>query len=316
MRKVKKASIILSVVILFLLTAILLLLNPIRTLSTFQKHEQHPLFTMTYFGGYDYLLFTIPHSDEEMKSFSRNHLLYDEFALLENQACTIFSATGGEEKIYGRNRDMGQENLALVLYTDPPDGYKSISLVDLNQFGTDPGSFSLSYRLLLLAAPLLPTEGMNEHGLTIAKADVSINNMQADPEKQPLFFRSVMREVLDHAKTTQEAIEILDNFNIYFGSTGGHFLIADPSGDSAIVEFYDNNMHVLRSADSWQVITNFCLGKAIESKETPTCERFLIVEESLTKKSGVISMSEAMDLLEDASVPNTIWSVVFNNVIK
>ena len=214
MPKFNKRSLIISIVIIILLIISILLFNPIRSLNSFQKHEKYPLYTMTYFGSYDYLTFTIPHSNKEMEKFSEYIPSNNQYVFLENQACTIFSATGGEDKIYGRNRDMGQQNIALLLVSDPPDGYASISMVDLNQFGVDPGSFSLSFRLRLLAAPLLPTEGMNEFGLTIAKADVPINNMEDKPGKKALFFRTAMREVLDHAQTTQEALDILDQLNI------------------------------------------------------------------------------------------------------
>jgi hypothetical protein len=316
MPNIKRRTLILSIVAIIVLGIYLLLFNPTRTLLSFQKNEEYPLYTMTYYGGYDYLVSTIPHTDEELKKYSEHIPIYDWFELQDNQACSLFTATGGENKVYGRNRDMLQQNTALLLFTDPPDGYASVSLVDLNQFGADPGddlrSFSLWNRLNLLAAPLLPTEGMNEYGLTIAKADVPIYAMPHDPSKEPMFFRTAMRVVLDHAKTTREAIELLEQYNISFGSSGGHFLIADPSGDSAVVEFYDNKMQVIRNPDPWLVITNFNLGNIDGSSEMPSYPRYKLVDDALRETNGVLNVEETMALLEQASVSGTIWSVAFD----
>ena len=320
MPNIKKRTLILSIVVIVVLGISLLLFNPTRTLLSFQKNEEYPLYTMTYYGRYDYLSSTIPHTDEELKKYSELTPIHNWFELQENQACTLFAATGGEHKIYGRNRDMPQQNTALLLFTDPPDGYASVSLVDLNQFGADPEdgphSFSFWSRLRLLAAPLLPTEGMNEYGLTIEKADVPINDMPFNPSREPLFFRTAMRVVLDHAKTTQEAIELLEQYNISFGSSGGHFLIADPSGDSAIVEFYDSEMQVIRDLDSWQVMTNFTVGNTAGGNEIPSYSRYKLVDDILRSTNGVLNIEEAMILLEQASVSGTIWSVAFNMTTK
>ncbi len=120
-----------------------------------------------------------------------------------------------------------------------------------------------------------------------------------------------MRVVLDHAKTTGEAIDLLSQYNIAFGVYGGHFLIADPTGDSAIVEYFDNQVQVIRTPDPWQVITNFSVGQ-LEEGETPTCERYLVTEQSLEEYQGKVSTEEAMAILKDASIPETLWSIVYN----
>jgi hypothetical protein len=297
----------------FLLAIVILLFNPIRSLLSFHKIEGFPLYSMTFYGReYDYLRFTVPQSEEEIKNIS----MLSPAGFQENQACTVFTATGGENLIYGRNRDLYSHNTALLLFTDPPDGYASVSIVDISQLWgnleSDQGSVSLIQRIFLLVSPLLPSEGMNEFGLTIAKADVPTDDVRPfDPSKDSLLFRTAMREVLDQARTIEEAIEILGQYNIAFGATGGHFMIADPSGDSVIVEYFDNQVQIIRNPDAWQVMTNFNVGKLSEG-ESPSCERYMVTEESLMEAKGQVSSEEAMRLLEQASIPETLWSVVFN----
>ena len=207
---------------------------------------------------------------------------------------------------------MYDQNTALLLFTHPRNGYASVSLVDLSQLGADPGGFLLWRRLLLLVAPLLPTEGMNEHGLTIAKADVQSDDPPYDKAKETLLFRTAMRVVLDQAKTTQEAIELLAGYNISFGGGGGHFLIADPTGDSAIVEYFENEVKVIRNPDPWQVITNFNVANTTDMSEEGSYERYKITDDALRERDGVLNIEEGMVLLNNASVSGTIWSIVFD----
>ena len=304
---------ILGIVAVAISTLIAFLFNPFRSMSSVKKVGSFPIYSMTYYGNiYEHLRFVVPQSEEDIKKMSG----FSPAGLLENQACTVFSATGGENMIYGRNRDLYDKNLALLLYTDPPGGYKSISVVDISQLGLklEMGQDKVPWgqRILLLVAPIIPSEGINEYGVTIAKADSPSDDLRPyDPSKESLLFRTAMRVVLDHAKSTHEAIEILDQYNIAFGPTGGHFLIADPSGDSAIVEFFDNQMIVIRSPEPWLVMTNFNIGSLSENEE-PVCERYIRTEDTLKGVQGQVSPQEAMDILEQASIPETLWSIVFN----
>jgi hypothetical protein len=310
--QVNKRRLVRVLVIILVLSVSILLINPARTLFSFHKNDQIPLYTMTYYGPYYYLAPAIPYSDANLTKYSDQHLPADGSDLQEDQACTIFSATGGENKIYGRNRDLPSNNTALLLFTDPKNGYASVSMVDLDQLGFHPGRFSLWRRLLLLASPLVPTEGMNEHGLTISKADVPRDDPPHDPSKENLMFRTAMRLVLDHAKTTQEAIDLLAEYNISFASGGGHFLIADPSGDSAIVEYFENGVNVIRDPDPWQVITNFEVGNTDEMSEEPSYERYKLVDDILKETNGELGIMEGMDLLDQASISGTLWSIAFD----
>ena len=67
----------------------------------------------------------------------------------------------------------------MLLFTDPPDGFASVSMVDIAYLvGTPTDINSLHHRLPedlrdLLNSPHLPFDGMNEHGLVVGMAAVS-----------------------------------------------------------------------------------------------------------------------------------------------
>ena len=95
--------------------------------------------------------------------------------------------------LFGRNFDW-EPNPALVLHTDPPDGYASVSIVDISYLGVasdptgDPG---------LLDAPLLPFDGMNERGLFVGLAADESGDATPDPAKPTVGGVRIIRLVLD-----------------------------------------------------------------------------------------------------------------------
>ena len=77
---------------------------------------------------------------------------------------------------------------------------------------------------------------------------------------------------------------------------------------SAVVEYTDGKIVVVREENPWQVSTNFLISE--ESK--PDCWRYKLVSESLSKADGEIPQDEAMLLLSRAKQDSTVWSVVYN----
>jgi penicillin V acylase-like amidase (Ntn superfamily) len=111
----------------------------------------------------------------------------------------------------------------------------------------------LEERRALLDAPSMPFDGMNEKGLAVGMAAVPPGDMPYDPWKTTLNELEVIREILDHAATVDEAIDILGSFNIDMGEVPIHYLIASASDGSALVEFYRGEMVVFRNESPCQV---------------------------------------------------------------
>jgi len=303
----------------------LLLVNPIRTILSFRKIEGFPAYEMRYYGSYQKYYHFLPQPLKGNRG-KRSLVLLENFR--ESQACSIFAATKGNDKYMGRNRDISNPSTGLFLYTDSKDKYASITLVDLVQMGILEGdspqdeNISFLKSIDLLLTPLLPTEGMNEKGVAIAKADVPEFVNIVEPEKQTVYFRTVMRAVLDNASSTLEAIEIIQNLNTHFSGGGGHFLIADKTGDSAVIEFTDKGIVVLEKNNSYQIITNFLLSKYGDRIEDPNFRnyddigspgnRYYQINSELFISKGDITSSEGMYYLRKSSNEMTKWSILFN----
>ncbi len=231
--------------------------------------------------------------------------------------CSLFATLGDEDnRLLGRNFDW-HFSPAVLLFTDPADGYASVSMVDIEYLGFE-GDLSrnltdlpLEERRALLDAPSLPFDGMNENGLAIGMAAVPEEEMPYDPQKKTLDELKVIREVLDHAGTVDEAIEILGNYNIDMGSVPIHYLIASASGESAVVEFYKGELIVFRNKTNWQVTTNFLLAST-NGNPQGQCWRYDLIEKRLNELKGRVSSKNAFYLLEDVSQDITQWSILYN----
>jgi hypothetical protein len=213
---------------------------------------------------------------------------------------------------YGRNFDW-RYSPALLLFTDPPDGYASVSMVDIAYLGLADGvtDLPLSGRCALLDAPFWPFDGMNEHGLVVGMAAVPESAMPHDPEAETIDSLAVIREMLDRARDVDEALDIMQSYNIDWG--GGpalHYLLADATGRSVLVEFYQGEMVLIPNETNWHLATNF-LRRSVGEFDQGQCWRYDTIAQRLAQAEGRLTTHEAMALLDDVSQSNTQWSIVY-----
>ncbi|MBN2533431.1 MAG: linear amide C-N hydrolase [Spirochaetales bacterium] len=302
--------------------------SKLKTLLSLSKIDDHPLYIMTYDGGYhfdDYLKIGSK-NPQEFKEFLFNKLLFSNQSNIINNckfACTSFSAINEKNQyIFGRNYDYYGRYASLVLFTNPPKGYASVSMVNIdwvrnfNIFGKGNNHPITSWekRIALLAAPYLPFDGMNEYGLVVSVNSVNKSKASIDPNKITIGYTQAIRLMLDHARNIDEAISLLHQYNIDFVTTNPqpiHFHIADASGESVIVEFINGEIVLVKSDTPWQVATNFILEG--NNKPELSCNRYRLINGKLKEKSGKISDKRAMDLLKQVSnYASTNWSVLYN----
>jgi len=229
-------------------------------------------------------------------------------------ACSLFAALADpQEALYGRNFDWNFSP-AVLLYNYPLDGYASVSMVDIAYLGfgrADVSAMSLAERAALISAPALPFDGMNEYGLAIGMAAVSASKMPYDPALPTTGSLGIMREVLDHARTVDDAVAIFGRFNIDMaGGPPIHYLIADAAGHSVLIEFYAGQMVVQPGARGWDMATNF-IRTAARNPES-MCWRYRTISERLSASEGQITPDDALSLLESVSQGSTQWSVVYD----
>ena len=195
------------------------------------------------FGGVlsGFIKTKLPEDPYENKSF------YDETAD-SVEACTTFTATlQNGNHIFARNYDNELGNY-LLIKTTPEEGsgrYKSMTSVNLRylsneKFGYNAKPDGLIERITMLAAPYATLDGMNEKGLAIAVNVLAIdsNRVNKDTSKPDINTTGVLRLILEHCTTVDEAIEYIKGYDVR-DSIGSayHFQIADKSGDSAVIEW-------------------------------------------------------------------------------
>jgi hypothetical protein len=278
--------------------------EPADTPGGLRKVDDWPLYVLRYEGDYGF--------GEYLRTGK-----YPSFGSVDLQrsawACTCFAALNSEgDRVFGRNFDWGEKHPALLLFTDPPDGYASVSMVDISYLGFDRAGPLPESADQLERAPYLPFDGMNEQGLAVGMMAVEDTGAGSNPSRRTLDSLEVIRLLLDYASDVDEAVALMGQYNVDWG--GGpalHYLLADSSGHSAVVEFVGGEMRVLRNTDDWQVSTNF----VISETPAPSCWRYAKASAALNDAGGRMSVDEAMAVLAGVAQGGdypTIWSTVYN----
>lgn len=300
-----------------------------KTLDSLRKVDDHPLYVIDFYGDHSRYL--------ELKD------KYYWFMGIPKPKCSTFAIKGQNgDPFFGRNND-NVDSPILLIFTHPEDGYASVSTAMINYpYGFDTGNKtpldSREAATRLLYAPYTISDGMNEWGLAIGDMSVHADpEVITDPNKETMIEGEIKRYILDHAKNTDEALEILSKYNVHFPEKLGHLLISDPSGNSAVVEWPDGHMQVIRNQGPWLAATNFTLygsedtiekyqneyettGKISNDTIGKNYWRYITLQDSLDKMhSENITSDDAMDLLNKVSLVEskdmdwpTQWSVVYN----
>jgi Acyl-coenzyme A:6-aminopenicillanic acid acyl-transferase len=275
--------------------------DSVATLRSLEKVDEYPFYVMNYAGRYELSASspTLP----DRASFS----------------CSLFaSLSAANDMFYGRNFDW-EFSPALLLFTDPPEGYASVSMVDLTFLGITPAisqqltDLPLVERTALLRAVSWPFDGMNEYGLTIGMAAVPeeyLNDASFDPSRRTIGSIGIIRQVLDHARNVKEAVELFEQYNIDFsGGPPIHYLIADRSGGAVLIEFYDKKMITIYNENLWHMATNHLVCIAVGDGG---CPRYKTLETELSAVNGQLDAQSAMNLLSKVKQEITQWSSIYD----
>ena len=245
--------------------------------------------------------------------------------------CTSFNAsTPSGDRLFGRNYDY-MDSPGMTVWTHPKDGYASVSTVSLYflGYGGDfmPDSFMKS--LLTLIAPYIPVDGMNEKGLSIGVLELETPETFIQTEKKDITTTAIIRAVLDHAATVEEAVAIFRSYDMHDllgGACTYHYQIADAKGKTAIIEYVNGKTTVLRPGKSGTLIAaNFWLSQGVDDPDGLGRDRYETAKRMLKKTNYRVSEKKAMDILEavhmededmNGYICSTLWSIVFNNTQK
>lgn len=180
-------------------------------------------------------------------------------------------------------------------------------------------------------------DGMNDAGLFIGVLSLRGTGgaVQHDPGKSDIVPTLAIRLVLDRCTSVEQAVEVFRSHNFFADGENSdsnyHFLIADASGKSVVVEYYrPGEVPPLSdpSAKDWTMnlldtdhVTNFYLSEGWRNVGGGK-ERYDKLHETLEKKNRVMTEDECMSLLDAVHTDlqseggditsNTQWSVVYN----
>ena len=240
--------------------------------------------------------------------------------------------------LFGRNYDFASTS-SLILHTNPGNGrHASISSVDLQFLGLGDGINGLIDNLTAIAAAYAPLDGMNDAGVSCGiymsyqgPGDLSYSTNQ-QTEKPDLTSTTMLRMILDYADDVDEAVELVKKYDFHDSANSSfHYMVADKSGKSAILEWVNENetdstdidgtKRVLKvyyndqdkilgedeAQNNFQYITNFIVTPGYYANETQEdmkgLDRYNYIKETInpdgSNTEGHFSKEQSLKLLED-----------------
>lgn len=231
--------------------------------------------------------------------------------------CTAYTVNTPEKTtLMGRNYDWeGEDSAALIVYTEPKNGYASYSTcwMDFLGFGDGWRPEGMQNQYMSLAAIYVPLDGMNEMGLCVADLMVGDNEQtNQDTEKADLTTTAAIRLLLDRAATVDEAVELLAQYDMHSDIGRGHHLaISDAQGNSVVVEYIDNIMYVTDTP----LVTNHYLteGEKYGIGNDESHARFEKVMKQDEEKDGTMDISQLKSVMQSASYEKeTQWTILYD----
>ena len=308
--------------------------NPVRTLLSLRRPDPDAAcWTLDVHGDYrlDRVLARGARNERELLEAVRAEFapLLPRAALppLPDFGCSTFVArTPDGRTLFGRNFDLDLRAPPLVVRTRPHDGHASVSTTGLLFLGFPDGRVpdSALRRLALLAAPFVPVDGVNEKGLAVAVLMLPEERPPGpDTGRTPIQTTLAVRLLLDRAATVDEALELLDRYEMHHAiGSAFHLHVADASGASAVIEWDGPGgaPRAVRPAApsapggfAHQCCTNFRLADAAEPAEAGDplrvgLDRFAALEAALAPAGGVLPDADAAaGLLAAVSHPRDDW---------
>lgn len=289
--------------------------NEIITIGSIKKINNFPAYEMNYRGEYAF--------DKYLRTGSKNYKEYTDFMnanLLKGipdvfyktfECSTFFARTPDGDYIMARNYDT-TETIPFVLKTNSKKGYKTIGMADLHNLGWN--NSNLISKLTALSAPYYTFDGINEKGVAVASLAVPVGSRSdINNSKITLYDYAVMRLTIEKAENVEDAIKQLSQYNIIMSVTyPSHYMIADASGNCAIIDYIDGSMKVIKKEGNYQIATNM-LSFNNEKHLGYSTNRYKAFEKVLSETEGIISVEDAFELLEENTTPGEAkWSSIYN----
>ena len=339
--------------------------NELTTLASFQKlsdrdeaHRDGAVYQINFSGDYffdEFLSQGGASNDAELISFVTRSITKGIIPMhikTSSIACSAFTAdTQSGDRVFGRNYDFSATNTAIV-YTDPGEGrHASYSTIDLSFLGLDADKDveTIGQKLLTLAAPYVPLDGINDAGVACGifmsyQGEGKGTPTDTQTDRPDITSTTLLRLILDYADSVEDAVALAQQYDLHdSASSCFHYMVADSTGRSAILEWVGtdadhdadgaqrqlnvlwNDTDALSDSADWQVVTNFIKTPGYydgTSAEMKGLDRYEHLTAALRETDGIVADKDAaMDLLasvgrrtwdNDDSNSNTVHSVVYD----
>jgi hypothetical protein len=251
----------------------------------------------------------------------------DENGEMATMNCTSFQVQNaqGEGFLFGRNYDY-YKNPTMVTISRPKKGYASIAVSDMSHFGYSLEKLptSLGAKLSCLAAIYAPVDGINEKGLCTSIMALPKQASQQDTPKHDVGTTIIMRLWLDRCATVQEALDLTETLDIRHDAkvgSGYHYMVADASGDCAVVEFDKDDgwkTMIVRKPEGENslLVTNHLLSPkyyttepdpAVGNPHSKSWWRYETAGAYISAHDGILSIPEAQECLAQVHWKDLVW---------
>ena len=251
----------------------------------------------------------------------------DENGEMDTFNCTSFQVAKaeGDGFRFGRNYDFFK-NPTMVTVSRPKKGYASIAVSDMSHFGYSleklPDSFMA--RLSCLAAVYAPVDGMNEKGLCTSIMALPKQAAQQDTPKPNVGTTIIMRLWLDRCATVQEALDLLETVDVRHDAavgSGYHYMVADASGDCAVVEFdledgWKSMVVRKPEGENAMLVTNHLLSEkyyttdpdpVVGNPHSRSWWRYETAGAYLREHDGILTLDQAQECLSLVHWKDLVW---------
>ncbi|MBR5700077.1 MAG: linear amide C-N hydrolase [Bacteroidales bacterium] len=251
----------------------------------------------------------------------------DENGELATFNCTSFQATkaDGNGFWYGRNYDYFK-NPTMVTVSHPKKGYASIAVSDMSHFGygLDKLPTSVAKKVNCLAAIYAPVDGINEKGLCTSIMALPHQAACQESGQHKVGTTILMRLWLDRCATVTEALDLLSGLDVRHDATVGsgyHYMVADATGDAAVVEFDKEDgwktMIVRKDpSEKSMLVTNHLLSpkyyttepdEAVGNPHSKSWWRYETAGAYLREHDGTLTLEEAQECLSLVHWKDLVW---------
>lgn len=313
-------------IILFLITGGtgILFHDELKIINSIEKITgEKPIYYMEVYGDYhfeDFLKSGGASSDKAVSAFLTKRIskgFYSVDVKEKGPVCSTISATATDgSHVWGRNFDW-TGSVPIIVKCVPQNGYASISTCDFQNITSNPDTVpeGIANKMLAIAALYVPMDGINEAGLCVADLQVNEGGMIAiDTDKPDLTITTAIRLLLNKAASVDEAIELLELYDIFAsGGISHHLAISDATGASAAIEFVDGKLVVVKT----NMVTNFNLANENTAAGGESAkQRFEYLSSFYKKNEGSLTGEQVKHALAQVSQSDgewtTQWSIVYD----